>query len=249
MGLDMYLYRKQHYGFNDGIKEAKIIDKEGKEKAVIPAGRHDMLHIETNIAYWRKANQVHNWFVEVCGGGEDECQDIYVDKEKLEELLAICKEIKSKAKMVKAYAKNGSGSISGDKVVEKVVPIFGGEGDERYLAEVKATGEEVKYADLKPGDWYKFDHEFCGETVAEKVKAGLDDHYTMGEIMVNAERIADLLPTTSGFFFGSTDYDCYYMADIDDTIKQLEEVLADHKKLVESGLKEYDIDYIYRASW
>ena len=51
----------------------------------------------------------------------------------------------------------------------------------------------------------------------------------------------NILPTASGFFFGSTDYDEYYVYDIEDTVETIESIL-----------KEDDFDkyyYIYQASW
>lgn len=45
----------------------------------------------TCAAYWRKANQVHAWFVEECGGGIDECQNIEVSAAKLGELVLLCR--------------------------------------------------------------------------------------------------------------------------------------------------------------
>jgi hypothetical protein len=53
-----------------------------------------------------------------------------------------------------------------------------------------------------------------------------------------------LLPTASGFFFGSTDYDEYYMRDILDTISILEPLI---KLTVPGDL--YSPSYTYRASW
>jgi hypothetical protein len=41
------------------------------------------------VAYWRKANAVHKFFVDLAGG-KDECQDIYVERENLQELLNRC---------------------------------------------------------------------------------------------------------------------------------------------------------------
>lgn len=46
-----------------------------------------------NVGYWRKSNHIHSWFVRNCQDGKDNCQRSYVDREKLEELLDICKEI------------------------------------------------------------------------------------------------------------------------------------------------------------
>jgi hypothetical protein len=47
-----------------------------------------------------------------------------------------------------------------------------------------------------------------------------------------------LLPTTEGFFFGSTDYDQYYYQDLVDT-----------KKILENTLEDDEGDYEYQASW
>lgn len=51
--------------------------------------------------------------------------------------------------------------------------------------------------------------------------------YEDGQVIENKEIAEELLPTQGGFFFGSTDYDEWYMRDIDDTITILEKVLAE----------------------
>jgi hypothetical protein len=48
----------------------------------------------------------------------------------------------------------------------------------------------------------------------------------------------ELLPTQSGFFFGSTEYDDYYLDCIKDTIQ-----------IIEDALKYKNVDYVYSASW
>ena len=53
---------------------------------------------------------------------------------------------------------------------------------------------------------------------------------------------ASTLPTQPGFFFGSYDYDEWYMEDMKRTVAQLDEVLA------EVGPDTWT-DFIYRASW
>lgn len=58
-----------------------------------------------------------------------------------------------------------------------------------------------------------------------------------GKVISNAEEIAELLPTESGFFFGSTDYNEYYMNDIEETIKILKPLL------------DCKDDIYYRSSW
>ena len=62
-----------------------------------------------------------------------------------------------------------------------------------------------------------------------------------GEYVENPEVAAEYLPTQSGFFFGSTEYDQYYMEDIESTIDILTKVL-----------EETDFDkqmVVYTSSW
>lgn len=62
-----------------------------------------------------------------------------------------------------------------------------------------------------------------------------------GERIVNTEVAEELLPTQSGFFFGGTDYDEWYMQDIEYTVETLTKVL-----------KETDFDrqmITYCSSW
>ena len=47
--------------------------------------------VEVICAYWRKANQIHKWFVDNVQGGNDNCGEYYVSQEKLKELLDLVK--------------------------------------------------------------------------------------------------------------------------------------------------------------
>ena len=51
----------------------------------------------------------------------------------------------------------------------------------------------------------------------------------------------ELLPSSSGFFFGSTEYDEYYYQEIEETAKVIREELKNNQE-------EYP-DYFYQASW
>ena len=46
--------------------------------------------VEVTCAYWRKANQVHAWFVNNVQGGNDNCGEYYVSQDKLKELRDLC---------------------------------------------------------------------------------------------------------------------------------------------------------------
>ena len=65
-------------------------------------------------------------------------------------------------------------------------------------------------------------------------------------VIENAEEIEEILPTTDGYFFGSTDYDEWYMQDIDYTIKMLGQILREEKKMNEQGFYS---DFEYSSSW
>ena len=62
-----------------------------------------------------------------------------------------------------------------------------------------------------------------------------------GETIVNPDVAESLLPTQSGFFFGSTDYDQWYMQDIENTI----EILT--KTLRETDFNKCMV--VYSSSW
>jgi len=84
MGLDMYLTGK-HYLF-DFEPEEKIIS-ESIGNMIPEEARLPVKQIEARAAYWRKANHIHQWFVENVQDGEDDCRPYYVSVEKLSELL------------------------------------------------------------------------------------------------------------------------------------------------------------------
>lgn len=48
--------------------------------------------VSVTCAYWRKANQIHKWFVDNVQNGEDDCDLYYVSQDKLKQLLNTCKE-------------------------------------------------------------------------------------------------------------------------------------------------------------
>ena len=160
MGLDCYLERRRsltNYGV-DADKESKIIAIDDMNK-VIRVSTDKCPTLEYEVAYWRKANQIHKWFVDNVQDGVDNCQRYYVSLEQLNELHELCD------KLLKEYGKSKR----------------------------------------------------KGTTLAQ-----------------------ELLPTQSGFFFGSTDYDEYYWSDLKSTVEQLEELFKTH---------EPRCSYVYHSSW
>jgi len=154
MGLDMYLSAKKYMSKyfdptdTDKIKKInEIFNVDGEED-----GDYGAQEVIFRVAYWRKANQIHQWFVDNCQDGVDECQETWLSRDQLRSLLDLC---------------------------EKII------------------------ADPKLGE--------------------------------------DLLPTQSGFFFGSTEYDEYYMQDVKYTVERLTKILNDTAFT--------KCDFYYQSSW
>ena len=184
MGLDMYL-NKKHYVKNWSHQKPEeqhsfLIKKGGKKVAEINTKR--ICGIEEEVAYWRKANQIHNWFIENCAGGDGDRATMYVSREQLVELLGVVNKVLEASKLVEGKVCNGYSYVNNVKT-----PIM---VDGKYIED---------------------------SSVAE-----------------------ELLPTQSGFFFGSTDYDEFYIEDLKHTKKVLEEELKSTESFAE---------YEYNSSW
>lgn len=159
MGLDMYLTKKRYFGLN----HEHNIEKDKETKIIINGEEIDytnLVNIEYNIGYWRKANAIHDFFVRNVQDGEDDCREYFVSLEILIQLRIKCK------KLIELYNTNKS-------------------------------------------------------SFEKKAK--------------------EILPTTSGFFFGSTEYDEFYIQDLNDTIEIIDNIFND------SNHTKYD--YYYRSSW
>lgn len=99
MGLDSYLFKKTYVkNWDHNGPEERIditIKKGGKDHPSIKVNR--ISEIVEEVAYWRKFNALHQWFVDKTQDGHDACQESYVSRENLRELTDILKEvIKSK---------------------------------------------------------------------------------------------------------------------------------------------------------
>ena len=154
MGLDMYLSAKKHMSryFDEKDSERiktvnELFGVEGDEE-----GDYGAQEVTFRVAYWRKANAIHQWFVNNVQKGTDDCGEYYVTRDQLQQLMELCEQI-----------------------------------------------------------------------VADKKKA------------------EKLLPTQSGFFFGNTEYDEWYMEDIERTIVRFKKILSD--PAFEKS------DFYYQASW
>ncbi len=107
MGLDMYLEVRKfvpahNYKVIDGDYNREfnpdyinVLEASGLKPMSTDEGVG--LSVTSTAIYWRKVNSIHNWFIQKCANGVDECQPVYVSREQLEILLETVSEtIKSK---------------------------------------------------------------------------------------------------------------------------------------------------------
>lgn len=85
MGLDMYLSAKKYLWKSDAV-DTKI-SRQISDELNLP---RRVKEISVEAMYWRKANQIHDWFVENVQDGIDECKPHHVSREDLEILLKDC---------------------------------------------------------------------------------------------------------------------------------------------------------------
>ena len=95
MGLDMYLNARrflwtgrgpQHRGKDDDVADAI--------RAAMPEmGSMRPKYVEVEAAYLRKANHIHQWFVDHVQEGNDDCGYYHVDREQLTELADLCDKV------------------------------------------------------------------------------------------------------------------------------------------------------------
>ena len=121
------------------------------------------------VAYWRKANQVHKWFVDNVQGHVDDCGRYRLTEKNIKDLLDICQKIlntvvmkKGKinngysykknifGKMVKKYDKVPGRYIKNPRICKKLLPackgfFFGStEYDEYYYDQILYTRDKLR---------------------------------------------------------------------------------------------------------
>ena len=128
MGLDMYLNKKtyvQYWEHNGDNNYEVTVTKAGQPAGI--DGRKVKYVIE-EAGYWRKSNQIHQWFVENVQDGVDNCGEYYVSAEKLRELLALCKAVQNQPEVAEEVLPTASGFF-----------FSGTEYDEWYYKDIENT--------------------------------------------------------------------------------------------------------------
>lgn len=136
MGLDMYLKAKTYVNKLDYKTEPPTQTAEYNQIAALyPALDYNNMYgyeVSRVIGYWRKANQIHKWFVDNCQGGEDNCREYYVGRNQLEELLTLCKEVQGRKDLAKEELPPQPGFFFGGTTI-----------DDYYWADIDETIDQL----------------------------------------------------------------------------------------------------------
>jgi hypothetical protein len=116
MGLDQYLYAKKYLSKQWGKDDDKELFASLMELANVGEfvdSDFPTASIGVKVAYWRKQNAIHGWFVRNCQNGEDDCQTVYVGREKLEELRDVCRKVLADPTLASELLPTASGFFFG----------------------------------------------------------------------------------------------------------------------------------------
>lgn len=156
MGLDMYLYKKAHVkcwkSDDSGVKDANKVDI--LVRVTYPDGSSDSadysvsnpemgIDISMPVAYWRKANAIHRWFIQNCANGQDDCREMSVSVEQLMELKHLCEQVLEDHSKAAELLPTQDGFFFGSTNY-----------DEWYFHDLKHTVEAL--SNLDEGYWYEY---------------------------------------------------------------------------------------------
>lgn len=145
MGLDMYLSKRVYVGANYESKnvQGQINLTSGKENKPIQVKLERVNAIIERVAYWRKDNHIHRWFVENVQDGEDNCKEYYVETDNLKELVALCEKVLVKKEMASELLPTSEGFFFGNT-----------QYNEDYFKSLQETIDMLKPLLEEEGDFY-----------------------------------------------------------------------------------------------
>ena len=105
--------------------------------------------VSFNVAYWRKANHIHAWFVENVQGGKDECVPHYVSRDQLRQLREACLRV-----LAAEMSPHGHGPVASEHLPTAEGFFFGSDDyGEWYIADLKDTVAQIDRAMKLDDDW------------------------------------------------------------------------------------------------
>ena len=146
MGLDQYLHAKKFASNAEWQSEesrqlfASIMEIANVSEFV--DGDFPTASIGVKVAYWRKQNAIHNWFVQNCQNGEDDCQTVFVGREQLEELRDVCRKVLADPTLASELLPTASGFFFGST-----------DYDDWYLEGLRYTALTIDKLLTMPVEW------------------------------------------------------------------------------------------------
>lgn len=145
MGLDMYLNKRtyvQNWEHQSAEEKHEVVVTRGGQPTKIDPKK--VKYIIEEAGYWRKANQIHKWFVENVQNGVDNCGEYYVDSSDLKKLLELCKQVEADNSLAESLLPSASGFFFG-----------GTEYDEWYFNDISNTIQILEEAlEDERGEYY-----------------------------------------------------------------------------------------------
>ncbi len=141
MGLDMYLYAERYIWSDEKQRSKEILDALDIDEEMV-SGRGN-IYVRVEVGYWRKANAIHNWFVEQVANGVDNCEENRVSLWQLKRLRDTCKTV------LAARVNQGEPVTEGVSQEPKLLPVAEGfffgsyKYDEYYYQSLENTVEIV----------------------------------------------------------------------------------------------------------
>jgi len=142
MGLDMYLSAEK---YQYGSLNEEPTDLTKAVNGFIDTKGYQVKSFKIWACDWRKANQIHEWFVQNVQGGEDDCAPYNVDTGQLSELVDLCKRV-----------------LANRELAEELLPtqagfFFGGtDYDEHYFQDLEDTIKKLEHFATDPS-WASWD--------------------------------------------------------------------------------------------
>jgi hypothetical protein len=113
MGLDMYLDKRTYVKYWEHNGDDNYEVKVTKKNEPTNINPKKVKYIIEEAGYWRKANQIHRWFVENVQDGVDNCGDYYVERNQLQALLDLCKIVQKDHSKAEELLPSASGFFFG----------------------------------------------------------------------------------------------------------------------------------------
>ena len=141
MGLDMYLEAELFISNYPGGQNAHLQGPIETLLILNGINARGLRGMTFEVGYWRKANAIHNWFVQNIQDGEDNCQRSYVGKEDLARLRHECNVVLTRHKTGEEIDEELEGV---DLLPPTAGFFFGGtEKDEGYYNDLEQTIEII----------------------------------------------------------------------------------------------------------